>query len=87
MGNLEIWANVLSGDVPAKCQTCGNLQHLSQHVTFDQWAHQGTGLMFIIHPLSQEPINPVGYGFLIKFNMLMPLVQIEFFVMIWNYKF
>ena len=65
---------------PRKMPNLGNLQHLSQHVTFDQWAHQGIGLMFIIYPLSQEPINPVGYGFLIKFNMLMPLVKTEFYL-------
>ena len=63
---------------------CDNLQHLSQHVTFAQWAHQWTGLMFIIHPLSQEPKNLVGYGLMIKLNMQVPLAKMEFFVIIWN---
>ena len=57
-----------------------SLQYLSQHVTFDQWAHQRTGLVFIIHALSQEPINPVGYVFLIKLNLQMPLAKNGFFV-------
>ena len=79
---------------PSKIPNWGNLQHLSQHVTFDQWAHQATGLMFIIHPLSQEPINPGGIwvpdwvepadAFCVKWNFLSWYGMINFNLIIFK---